>query len=302
MKLFKIKTGLKHPARKFLLSFLLSGITLGSFPIVSKSFVPYVYVPKPNSLKNTGINIGRTASQLIKLGKYEEAARLGELAVRVQPKDERLWSILAEAQLRSKDFKKAAESLAKAKKLNPRNASLWFAEATLAMKQKQIKNAISLIDAGLNLDPQNAEAYFQLGNARILEAKLILAKKAFKEASKIDPSFWAAINNEALVEFELGEINKAIENWKKVLSIKKNAEPMLALASAINEQDPGNKEAIQLALQALAEDPNYVSPLHQEEQLWGPMLRKATNRLLTNPKLASAVERAIANSDANPEL
>ena len=82
-----------------------------------------------------------------------------------------------------------------------------------------------------------------------------------------------------------------------MLSIKRNAEPMLALAAALNKQTPGDAESIELARKALAEDPNYVLPGHQENQLWGSKLRKATDVLLTQPILRGDVERAEANAD-----
>ena len=57
--------------------------------------------------------------------------------MRLRPNDERLWSVLAEAQLRSKQLKPAAESLARAKKLDPNNAGLWFAEAAMALRDNR---------------------------------------------------------------------------------------------------------------------------------------------------------------------
>jgi len=280
----------------------LFAITAILMPISGQAIVPYIYKPEVEALKKTGLTIGRTAAQLIQIGKHRDAARLAELAVRVEPEDPRLWSILAEAQLRSELFNEASRSLAKAKKLDPNKASLWFAEASLAIKQNKIEVAIPLLDRGLELEPSNAGGYFHLGNARVLQKKLPLAAKAFKQASDINPSFWEALNNEGLVHFEMGNLKQAIKSWRKVLTIEKNAEPMLALASALNAIQPGNEESIELAINALAKNPNYVSSQHQKEQLWGTKLRQATSQLLTTPKLESAVDRAQANSDAKTQL
>jgi len=51
-----------------------------------------------------------------------------------------------------------------------------------------------------------------------------------------------------------------------------------------------------LAESALADDPNYVKDEYQKEQLWGPRLREVTQRLLAEPSLKPAVERAKANA------
>ena len=262
-----------------------------------RALTPYVYTPSAQELEGAGVGIGRTAAQLLRLGQPEEAASLAALAVRLQPNDERLWSVLAEAQLRSDQLKEAAESLAKAKALKPGKAGLWFAEASIALRDERPDDAISLLDEGLRLDPKNAGAYFDLGNARVMQSDLRKALKAFEQATTIKPSFWEALNNQALVLFEMGNTAEAIKRWRSVLSIKRNPEPMLALAAALNQQTPGDPESIELASKALAEDPNYVLPGHQQNQLWGSRLRLATDVLLTTSSLRGAVERAEANAD-----
>lgn len=173
-----------------------------------RALTPYVYTPSAQELEGAGVGIGRTAAQLLRLGQPEEAARLAALAVRLQPNDERLWSVLAEAQLRSDQLKAAAGSLAKAKALKPGKAGLWFAEASIALRDERPDDAVSLLDEGLRLDPDNAGAYFDLGNARVMQSDLRKALKAFEQATAIKPSFWEALNNQALVLFEMGNTPK----------------------------------------------------------------------------------------------
>ena len=283
--------------QKSLVMSLMLGSVGATTTAPARALVPYVYTPSTQELEGAGIGIGRTAAQLLRLGQPEEASRLAALAVRLQPNDERLWSVLAEAQLRSDQLNDAAGSLAKAKSLNPGKAGLWFAEASLALRDNRPDDAIPLLDEGLRLDPKNAGAYFDLGNARVMQDDLRQALRAFEKATSIKPSFWEALNNQALVLFEMGNTSEAIKRWRSVLKIKSNAEPMLALAAALNKQKPGDTESIELARKALAEDPNYVLPGHQENQLWGLKLRQATETLLSEGALKSAVERAEANAD-----
>ena len=291
------------PARSWKLwqKSLVMSLVLGSVGATTtapaRALVPYVYTPSTQELEGAGVGIGRTAAQLLRLGQPEEASRLAALAVRLQPNDERLWSVLAEAQLRSDQLNDAAGSLAKAKSLNPGKAGLWFAEASLALRDNRPDDAVPLLDEGLRLDPKNAGAYFDLGNARVMQDDLRQALRAFEKATSIKPSFWEALNNQALVLFEMGNTSEAIKRWRSVLKIKSNAEPMLALAAALNKQKPGDTESIELARKALAENPNYVLPGHQENQLWGLKLRQATETLLSEGALKSAVERAEANAD-----
>ena len=274
---------------------LLVSACLTSAP--AKALVPTVYLPSSQELKGSALGIGRTAAQLLTLGQPQEAARLAALAVRLRPSDERLWSVLAEAQLRSKQLEPAAESLARAKKLNPKNPGLWFAEASLALRDSRPGDAIPLLDKGLELDPKNAAAYFDLGNARLMRTEYRAALAAFEKASTLKPSFWEALNNQAIVLFEMGNTEAAIQRWRRVLSIEDNAEPMLALAAALYQEDDGDQDALSLARTALQQDPNYVLADHQKQQLWGSKLRLATQALLQETSLRDAVDRAEANAD-----
>ncbi len=258
----------------------------------SKAFVPYIFEPSKENLKETSVNFGKTAAKLIYFRQIKEAQRLAELSVQINPKDERLWAILAETQIRSQQFKKASFSLKQAKKINPQNAKLWFAEGSLELQQKQPKNAAILLKKGLTIDPKNSGAYFQLGNARIMLNQLPMALRAFKKATTIEPKFWEALNNQGLVLYEIGEIEKAIEIWRNVLDIEENAEPMLALAAALNFLSKGNEESLKLTKKALSLNPNYVSNQYQAEQLWGEKLQQASKELFQNPSLLIVVQRA----------
>ena len=261
----------------------------------ANALIPYVYLPTEEELKGSSIGIGRTAAQLLQLGQAKDAARLAALAVRLNPNDERFWSILAEAQLRNNNLKDASRSLARAKQLNPEKAGLWFAEAAIALRAERPNDAVPLITRGLQLDPNNASAYFDLGNARIMQGVLPLALKSFEKATTLKPEFWEALNNQALVLFEMGQRQEAVRRWRRVLKLEPNAEPMLALAAALYQQGE-QTEAIQLASTALAQNPNYVLPLHQAEQLWGVRIREATAQLLSETELTNSVERAQANA------
>ena len=273
-------------------------VCLGLFgwTMPAQAIVPYVYLPSEEELKGSSLGIGRTAAQLLQLGQPQEAAQLAALAVRLQPDDERLWSVLAEAQLRSDQLENASLSLSKAKALKPDKAGLWFAEAAIALRSERPDEAISLLDRGLQLDPKNASAYFDLGNARIMQSQLGMALKAFEQATNLKPTFWEALNNQALVLYEMGNRDEAIRRWRRVLEIENNPEPMLALASALFQQGGRREEAITHAREALAKDPNYVLPPHQEEQLWGFRIRGAAAQLLDEDELADSVERARANA------
>ena len=271
------------------------------FPKNTYAFIPYIYEPKIENLKNTGISIAKTAVQLLELGETKEAARLAALAVRLNPNDDRLWAIMAETQLRRNLLNEAEKSLRKAKTINPKKAAIWFREGSLKLQQNKPKQAINSINEGLKIEPKNAGAYSQLGNAFLMENKFQSALQSFQQATEIKPKFWETLNTQGLALFEMQKTEKAIKRWRDVLKITKNAEPMLALAAALNKKQEKPSEILKLAKQALASNPNYVSTQFQKEQLWGSRLLNAAERLLTKPELKSDVEQALANSNLNTD-
>ena len=271
-------------------------------PAPARALVPYVALPNTQTLEGAGLGIAQAAARLLRLGQAEDAARLAALTVQLIPDDPRGWVLLAEAQLRSGQDSAAAVSLAKARALDPRNAGILFAQGSLALKGNHPQEAVDLSRQGLKLDGKNAGAYFDLGNAYILLGKAGDALSAFERASALRGDFWEAINNQALVLYEQRKDSEAIRRWRRVLSIRPlAAEPMLALAAALNAQQPGNAESLELAHRALAGEPNYVLESFQKEQLWGAQLRSATAKLLANPALKGDVDRAQANAGASDD-
>ncbi len=196
-------------------------------------------------------------------------------------------------------MEEALLSLDNAKSLNSNIAGLWFAEASIQLQKEKPRDAIKAIKKGLLIDNKNQKAYFQLGNAFIMENKLKKALNAFEQAININPNFWQAKNNIGLVFFELNKRDQAIKIWRAVLKIQADAEPKLALASALYKKEPKNKESIRLAQEALAENPDYVSMHHQKEQLWGEKLIRATQELFKNKELETTITKAFENSSKN---
>jgi len=264
----------------------------------ARALVPYVFLPQQKELEGAGLGIAQAAARLLRMGQAEDAARLAELTVRLLPSDSRGWILLAEARLRSGQPDAALEALARAKRLDPGNAGIWFAEGSLALRKNRPAEAVPLLRKGLELDSRNAGAYFDLGNAQLLLNQSGAALQSFERASKLRPNFWEAINNQGLVLYEAGQQDDALKRWRQVLKIKPDAaETSLAVAATLNGRGPAEqKEAVDLAQRALADEPSYVLDSYRKEQLWGERLRAATRSLLTRPELKAAVERATANA------
>ncbi len=251
----------------------------------SKAFIPYIYHPNTKELHFTSKSIGQTAVQLIRYGQTKEAINLLELAITLNPKETELWILLADAQIQVAQNENAMFSLEKAIEINPKKANSWLSISSIYLKTKKPDKAIIYAKKSIVLNNNNPNAYFILGNGYLMMNKLNISLDSFQKASKIKPDFWQAINNEGLILYELGQKESAIKKWKDAISINENAEPILALATALYEKNKNNVYAIELAQKALVLNPKYINEQFQKEQLWGKNLRSSTKNLLKNPQL-----------------
>ena len=255
-------------------------------------FIPIINEPNTQELKATSIEIGKTAIQLIQFGQNNEAIKLLELAIKLNPTENDLWISLAEAQVRSNRLNKALVSLENAIKLNPREANIYFKQGSIYMELNNPKKAKIYIKKGLSINKTNEKGYFQLGNTEIMLKNYKLALLAFKKSSKINSNFWQSINNEGLVLYELHNSKESISKFKSALKISNNAEPMLALAVVLYSSDNKSINTFNLAKKALKSNPRYVSKDYQEKQLWGKKLQKSAQQLFKNNEMKKAVMEA----------
>ncbi len=250
---------------------------------IVRAIVPYYYFPTIKNIKKQSLYIGKNAYQLLYFGQYQDSLNLAKLAVKINPKDEKLWLILAESQIANKKYKNALNSLNKAEQIDSNNSEIYFAKSNVYLKiSQQTKAKIALLK-GIKIEPNNHKAIFQLGNILLMEKNYLGAIKLFDKSIKIKPDFWQAINNQGLAYFERNNVNLSIKLFESAISIEENAEPLLGLASCVKIND--TKLAIQLAKKALAKDPKYVNYDYRKEQLWGEKLQTSTEILLQNEQL-----------------
>jgi len=252
-----------------------------------QAVVPFYYFPTIKNLQKQSFHIGKNAYQLLYFGQYEDSLNLAKLAVKINAKDEKLWLILAEAQIAKERYKNALNSLNKAEQINSNIGEIYFAKSNIYLRISQDAKAKIALEKGIEIEPNNHKAIFQLGNILLMEKNYLGAIKLFDKSIKIKPDFWQAINNQGLAHFEKNNVNQSIKLFESAISIQENAEPLLGLASCIRNNN--TKLAIQLAKKALAKDPKYVNYNFRKEQLWGEKLQASTEILLQNEELKEDV-------------
>jgi len=248
-----------------------------------EAIIPLYSLPSEDILKKNSYSIAKNAYQLLYFGQIKESLNLSKLAVSLNENDPKLWSLLAETQIANKLYKNALNSIKKGKNIDPKMSELYFSESTIFIKQNKLKDAQKSLKKGLNLQPDNINGLFQLGNLYLMEKNLKKSLNTFNEVINMKPDFWQAFNNKGLILFELNNIPSSIKNFEKAIEIENNAEPLLALAVCI--QNENFKESILLAKKALSKDPNYVDTEYRKEQLWGQKIQNQTNKLFSSKEL-----------------
>ena len=81
----------------------------------------------------------------------------------------------------------------------------------------------------------------------------------------------------------------------KVIIIKEDPEPILALAAAKYSLTKDNSESFIFAKKALLKNPNYVLSVYQKEQLWGNRLCRSVEKLFKDPEMSISVDKALKN-------
>ena len=270
----------------FLQIFILNFIFSGSI----KAIIPPYRLPSEDILRKNSFAIAKNAYQLLYFGQIKESLNLATLAISLNNNDPRIWSLLAETQIANKLYDNALDSIKKGKNIDPKMSELYFSESSIFIKQNKIKDAQNSLKQGLILNPKNINGLFQLGNTYLMEKNFEKSLNTFNKAIIMKPNFWQAFNNRGLVLFELNNIPLAIENFKKAIEIENNAEPLLALAVCI--QNENFKESILLTKKALSKNPNYVDNEYRKEQLWGEKIQKQTNKLFSSKELEQDIAAA----------
>tara|TARA_Y100000589_G_scaffold269815_1_gene261904 strand:- start:37 stop:894 length:858 start_codon:yes stop_codon:yes gene_type:complete len=253
----------------------------------SQAIIPFYKLPNEDILKKNSFALAKNAYQLLYFGQIKESLNLAKLALTLNKNDSKLWVLLAETQIANKLYDNALISINEGKNINPKMSELYFSESSIFIKQNKLKEAKNSLKKGLIYKPDNVGGLFQLGNLYLIEQNHEKSIASFNKAIDIKPNFWQAYNNKGLIFFELNNIPLAIENFKKAILIEDNAEPLLALAVCI--QNENFKESISLAKKALSKDPNYVDYKYREEQLWGEKIQKGVNKLFSSKELKQAI-------------
>jgi len=107
-----------------------------------------------------------------------------------------------------------------AQDMNP-DAGKLFNEGNSLLKAGNYNGAVDKYNQALNIE-KDYRIYYQKGVALKKADKLDEARIAFEECLKLSPNNEAALNALGGTYFSMGDYNKAIETFEKVLNVSKN--------------------------------------------------------------------------------
>lgn len=265
---------------------------------MAQAVLPYVPELDSEKLELQGLQLLQEAVQLIRFQQYDLALPRAELATQLAPENFDVWFILGSLYLQQEKVDKGVKILEKAENLAPEEPGVLFRLGNAYFQQGNYELAREKLEQGLEIENNSPDALFDLGNTYLKLAEFDDAVEAYEQAFAQEATFWPALNNVGLVEYEQGDRIGAIARWESVIEVDgEQAEPQLALAVALFTQ--GQKEqGLELGKAALELDKRYADIEFLKENLWGEQLIEDTREFLNTPQIQEIVSNF---EEATPE-
>ncbi len=274
----------------FLSVALCLGAGFWASPSSSQALLPYTPNLDSGQIEDQGVALTEDVLQLVRFQRYDLALARAKLATQLAPQRFQTWFILGTLYLQKKEIQPGIDVLLKAEAMAPKEAGIKFTLGNAYFQKGDYPAAIASLQAGLKIKPDTTSALFDLGNTYLKIKQYGEAIPAFEQAIKADKSFWPAINNLGLIQYERGDIEGALAKWNTALSLDaEQSEPQLAIAVALYKQGKSS-EGLQTAEIALKRDSRYADINFLIENLWGDQLVRDTRSFFANPAMKTLLQ------------
>jgi tetratricopeptide (TPR) repeat protein len=271
-------------------------VSLGSVPqaVRAQVYTPYLPSIDTQQLEQDADLLMEEARQLAQLPQQRDLAILrAKLATQLVPRNPDSWAILGGLYLLNNQAEASVASLEKAKLLAPKEPVVWFRLGSAYFQTKEYGKAIASLQKGLELKPDVPSAMFDLGNAYVLNQQIPQAIEVYEKAYAQDSEFWYPLNNIGLIRYKQGKFDEAIRLWRTCIGIaEQEAEPKLALATALYTKKGERDQGIRLASEAVKLDLRYSEAQFLRDNLWSEELISDALKLLENPTVKTAILKA----------
>ncbi|BDD08952.1 peptide transporter [Fulvitalea axinellae] len=211
----------------------------------------------------------------------EKALGFYDQMIKTVGADTTIWQQVIVLKKQEGDTLGALATAKEAKAMFPENKNIVSQELSLLIELDKIQEAETAMKAQIERDPNNPSYYYNLGYILDAQKKSDEALEAYKKAVELDPDYYDAIFNIAVVYYKEGSAiyDKARQmSWKEYEKNGKKVEeeakvyfkkalPYLQRASEIKPESREALEALSSAYQILGENDKFEAIQKQIEAL-----------------------------------
>jgi len=184
------------------------------------SFTPQVKrVTKPTEKSP----LVKTAAQLMKENRYDEALSAFEAILEKDPNSKQAHLGIGVICLKQKDYEGALTHFQAARKLDPMMAKAALAVGNVYYKQNELDSAVEAFQDAINIDPSAPAGYLGVGRALFKQKKYPQAKEKVQKALVFNPQSVPGRLLISQIYQEQGNSEAAIAEIESVLKINATA-------------------------------------------------------------------------------
>jgi tetratricopeptide (TPR) repeat protein len=162
------------------------------------------------------------ADRLIRQGRYPDALRLLQRAVRDYPDSAWTWTMVGKAHLGNNDLPAAERALRKATELGPNLFEVHFYLGVALILQKNYQAASGCLRKATELKPDFADAHYDLGHSLKEQGDEAGAIAAFRAAIQCKPDYRAAHLDLANLLLKRGQKDEALIHVQHAVRLNPN--------------------------------------------------------------------------------
>ena len=209
VKIVSVPQALKQPVLDYLRKY--HGITTHT---IYNDIFGYIQNQAKHQTAYAEFYIGLTS---YKKGKYEEAVKHYDQAIRINPQNGTTYTNRGAARASLGQHNDAIADYDQAIRLNPQEATTYYNRGNVKGKLGRHKEAIVDFDEAIRLNPQDSESYNNRGTAKARLGRYAAALADFDQAIRMYPQNTAAYFNRGNAKGAIGKYDEAIADLDEAI-------------------------------------------------------------------------------------
>jgi arylsulfatase A-like enzyme/Tfp pilus assembly protein PilF len=224
------------------------------------------------------------ATDLLQLGRFEEAATLLDSVREQDPKMYLIPFLLAEAAIRRGDMAQATADFRKTLALNPGFDQAMLGLARALHAQTQDDEALEWLKKALELNPRNYRAWYQIAWIETAQRRDAGAAAAFEKVLEIQPNFGLAYRDLGMLRIRQQDYPNAARLLGRAAELGVEEAPLYNFLGIAQGQTGAERAALESYRHAVKLDP----ALAEARLNFGIALYKAGQRAAAKPEFQEA--------------